>query len=319
MAENISKIRKKLSSKNTITFLLFLLLSGVLWFTKALDNKRVSTLSVPIAYRGLPNDIKLVGDVPREVILKVKDEGIVLLKYHRKKKQPITVDLSQIKRDQGEIHIPNEQLKNRLSNYLQPTTTMLQMRPDSILLTYSKQASATLPIRLDTSIVLASQYLYAEDISIHPQTVTVYGAKSVIDTMKYVSTQKITLNQLKDTTRLKVKLIPPIEGVKYEQNKVDVTIYVEMFTERKVTLPITLINNEKNTKVRMFPSMATIVYNVGLSNYKRIRNNDLKPVFDLQKAKLSGNGQYKLEVINNSPYIKNITLIPPQVEFLIEE
>lgn len=298
---------------------MFLLLSTILWFTQALDHKRVTTIKIPILYKGLSNDIKLVGDVQQNIFVKIKDDGMVFLKHYRQNSEPITIDLKQIKHDNGEIHIADEQLKEKLSNYLLPTTTLLDVMPDSICLDYSKQSTKELPIALDANIGLASQYLFADTIKITPQSTKVYGQKSVIDTMKSVLTEKISITELQDTTVLKVKLRPPPDGVKYENKEVDITLYVERFTERKVTLPITIINNEGGAKIKLFPSTTTVTYNVGLSNYNKVKYNDLKPIFDLQKAKKMGNGQYKLEIINNSSYIKNINLFPAQVEFLIEE
>ena len=65
--------------------------------------------------------------------------------------------------------------------------------------------------------------------------------------------------------------------------------------------------------------MIDVTYNVGLSNFSKIKSNDIQAVFDYKELKKNQKRKQKLQVINNSPYISNLRFFPEEVEFFLEE
>ncbi len=314
------RIKRLLFSKETRIFLLFLFFSALLWFTQALDRERVSTIDIPIRYIGLPENVRLTGNIPKKVEIKVQDKGSMLMNY-AKNLSPLTFNLEKITTsEEGKIVISQQNLFNSVSKYVRPTTAVLGMTPDSILLEYNKLKIKRVPVLLDTNVSLASQHMYSRAIKIEPDTVKVYGAKTELASLKAIFTEKIKQKELKDTTQIRVKLINPNpKKIQYEQEEVDVNFFVEKFTERKVDLPITIINNHQKEKIKLFPSTLQVSYNIGLNHYKQVKESDLQIIFDVRKAKKTQSRFYTPKVIVNSPFISNVNISPARIEFLIIE
>ncbi len=312
------KIERRLFSKDALIFLFFLLLAGIFWFVQSLDKQRESSIRIPVDYMGIPEDIEIENKLPKQIVIKVRDEGMALLQYSRNT-VPLALDMDRAYFGKGEFVITADQLKNRLSRYVLPTTAVISIDPDTILVKYHKLSTATLPIKVKSDIGFASQYILSKEVEVSPTKVKVFGPENVLDTMKAVYTEKVELRSLSDTTEVKAKLEKSKTGVKYAFEDVNLTFYVEMFTESKKEVPITVINVPDNINARIFPPSVQVSYNVGLSNFNRIKENDIQLVFDYNEAKESKRRRYKLKVINNSSFISNLRVSPDEVEFLLEE
>lgn len=312
------KVKALLISKDALTFLVFLVLSGMFWFVHSLGRERESIIKIPVNYVGIPEDVKIVSELPKDITIVIRDEGLRLLEYNKKKTIPLTLDLTRVYFQQGKILITAEQLQSRLYSYVLPTTAVLSIEPDSIPIYYHKLASKNLRIVLNSDLRLANQYIYSDSIRIEPSKVKVFGPKHIVDTMKAVYSEPIVLHEIADTLLVKSKL-KTVNGVKYSFEEINVGIFTEMFTEKKQQIPVTVINVPDKLNVRIFPVMIDVTYNVGLSNFSKIKSNDIQAVFDYKELKKNQKRKQKLQVINNSPYISNLRFFPEEVEFFLEE
>lgn len=313
------KIRRVLLSRDALIFLLFLFLSATFWFVQSLDKQRETTLKISVDYMGIPEDVELENKLPAKIEITVRDEGLTLMKYNSRNTVPLALDLERVYFSKGKIVITADQLKNRISRYVLPTTAVLEIKPDSIVVLYHKLSSVTLPIKLKGKIKLSSQYVLSDSVQIEPSTVKVFGPKNLVDTMKAVYTEELNLKSLSDTAFIKAKLEKPRKEIKYAFNDVNIGLFVEMFTENKIEVPVTVINAPDNLNVRIFPPTVTVSYNVGLSNFKKVKTDDIKVVFDYNEAVNLEKRRYKLRVVDDFPYISNLRVSPENVEFLFEE
>lgn len=316
--EFLGKVRKLFISKDALIFLFFLLLSGIFWFVQSLDKQREATLKIPVDYMGIPEDIEIENKLPKQIVIKISDEGMALMRYNRRQTIPLALDMDRVYFGKGEFVVTADQLKNRLSRYVLPSTAVLQIDPDTILVKYHKLSNTTLPIKVKSNLTFAPQYMLSKELEVSPTKVKVFGPESVLDTMKAVYTERVELKSLSDTTEVKTKLETK-KGVRYAFDDATVKAYVEMFTENKKELPITIINTPNAIQVRVFPPKAQVTYNVGLSNFNKIEENDIKLVFNYNEAKDSKRRRYELQIVNNSPFISNLRVSPKEVEFLLEE
>ena len=313
----LAKLKALLFSKDALSFLLFLVLSASFWFVHTLDRERESTISLPVVYTGIPEDIQIINNLPEKIKITIRDEGVKLLKYNDNKITPLTIDLTRVYFSKGTILITPDQLKGNISRYVLPTTAVLNIDPDTILVKYQKLTTKILPVKLNSNLHLKEQYILSDNIRMEPSEVKVFGPKNLIDSMKMVYTDRVELSDIADTVFLKTKL-HTIKGIKYSVQNIDVGIFVEMFTEKKQQISVTIINSPAKVNIRVFPMMIDVTYNVGLSKFNKIKPNDILVVFDYNEVKNSMRRKYKLRVINNSPYISNLRILPEEVEFLLD-
>ena len=327
MAENNGKIflqyyTQKLKSfflsKDILSFLLFLLISAIFWYVHALGKDREANIIIPVRYTGVPLNLALTNDPPSEISVDIKDQGIRLFEYRDAERNPLTIDLSRVFYQKGEILITPEQLKSRLSRYLKTSTTLIDVHPDSLLIRYEKLSHKTLPIEFSAKIDLAHQYMFSSGIRLQPNKVTVFGPKNVLDTLKSVRTECKIFKNLNDTISFRCDLIP-LKLVQYSVKNTKVTIFVEQFTERKVQLPITAINCPANLSIRTFPTYVDATYIVGLGQFKAFNPTEIQVYLDYNELKTDKTTKHILKINNRSIHISNIRISPLEIEYILEQ
>jgi hypothetical protein len=313
----LRKLKLFFISKDLLSFLFFLALSATFWFVHALDKSRETTLTIPIHYVGIPQDIAIKNNPPTDITITVKDQGLRLFSYSRQNGTPILIDLSRHVNNNGNILITAAMLRSKVTQYLLPTTSIMDMRTDSFYVQFDKLYTAVRPVLVNSKIELAPQYMLSQKIEINPNRVEVYGPKSVIDTLKYVYAELIDIKGLNDTMHLACKLLK-IPHVKYSAESVIVNLFVEHFTEKHIQIPITSINCPENYSIRTFPAFVNVSFFVGLSKFKTNNQNDIQVYLDYNDLKNSNDTKLRLKVKNNTTYLSNIRISPEEVEFLLE-
>ena len=313
----ILKLKSFLFSKDVLSFLLFLVLASGFWFVNALDKERETEISIPLRFVSLPKNIAIINDYPANITIKVKDKGLNLFTYSRPNFNSISFDLGRVFYEKGEITISSDQIRAKLARILLPSTSILEIKPNALTFHYESLNTKVLAVEFDADIELAHQYILSDKIQVSPAIVTVFGPKSVLDKLKTIKTEPVELAKLSDTTYLNCKL-KPIKSVKFANEEVKVSIFVEMFTEKKMQLPVTVINCPENKIIRTFPAFVNVSFNVGMSHFNSIKQDDLMVVLDYNEIAKDNNLKQKLRIENNTSFVSNLKAVPQEVEYIIE-
>jgi hypothetical protein len=312
------KLKTFFFSKDLLSFLLFIVLSSAFWFIHALDKDSESRLNVPLRFTGIPSNITVSNQLPSSISINIKDKGLNLLPYSSDKPKPLVLDLSQFIHGKGEFTLTNEQLRSKISRYLLPSTSLLELAPNSIFVQYESMESKTVAVQLLCHLELASQYILSRRIQISPSSVKVFGSKQLLDQLKFAQTEFVVRKDIADTTTFICKL-KPIAGLRFSPNVVRVRVCVEQFTDKKIQIPITSINCPANLLIRTFPAFVNVTYRVGLSQFKSINPKSVEVYFDYKNLDVSKRAKQKLKFRNRSSQISNIRIQPQEIEVLLEK
>lgn len=312
------KLKSFFFSKDVLSFLLFLILSASFWFVNVLDKVRETTIDIPIRYVSVPQNIEFTNNVPISIKVSVRDNGKELLNYSRKNNKPIAIDFNRQFYQNGTIVVSADEIRQVLIRYLSPTTAITQIQPDSLVVAYRKLETRNVRVQLEKHISLAHQYVLDENIVLEPSQVAVVGAGMMFDTLSFVKTNVLELHNLKDTVTRVVK-IKPIAGLRFVPDEVKVKLNVERFTEKRIVVPVTVINCPDDIVLRIFPSQVELSFNVPMSRFSTINVNAVRVLFDYEQLNGDNKLKHTLKIENNEPLIRNLRLRPSDVEYLIEE
>ena len=312
------KLKSFFFSKDVLSFLLFLILSASFWFVNVLDKVRETTIDIPIRYVSVPQNIEFTNNVPISIKVSVRDNGKELLNYSRKNNKPIAINFNRQFYQNGTIVVSADEIRQVLIRYLSPTTAITQIQPDSLVVAYRKLETRNVRVQLEKHISLAHQYVLDENIVIEPSQVAVVGAGMLFDTLSFVKTNVLELHNLKDTVTRVVK-IKPIAGLRFVPDEVKVKLNVERFTEKRIVVPVTVINCPDDILLRIFPSQVELSFNVPMSRFSTINVNAVRVLFDYEQLNGDNKLKHTLKIENNEPLIRNLRLRPSDVEYLIEE
>lgn len=315
---SLLKLKMFFYSKDVLSFSLFFMLSAGFWFVNVLDKVRETTIEIPVSYVSVPQNIEFVNAVAVSVKVNIRDNGKELLSYSKRNNKPIAINFDRQFYQNGTIVVSPDEIRQVLSRYLSPTTTILQIQPDSLIIDYRRLETRSVPVKLDARISLAHQFVMNPNVEIKPSHISVIGSGNTFDSLKIIDTKLLELHNLKDTAVQIVKL-KPIAGLRFVPDEVQVTVLVERFTEKKVSVPITVINCPEHLVVRIFPSQVFVSVNVPMSSFANVTASDFKVYFDFDDISGNSKSKYKLKIDYKKKYIKNLRIVPSEVEYLIEE
>lgn len=307
--------------RNIITYLICVVIATILWFLNTLNKDYTAVISYPVKYVNMPKGKHLVSELPSTVALEVRAKGFALLGHSVSTSfLPITFNVNTYsnhlleKDDVFEYTLNTNEIKDKISNQLNTDIKLLDITPVTIEFKFAPSVSKKIAIRPSVVYTLKRQYILNK-ITATPDSIVVSGPTLIIDTLRYVPTKSVNLKELGKSVAREVELAG-VRGCTYDETQVKLDLQVEQFTEAKKTIALKAINVPDSLYLRLFPDNINITYDVGLSNYEKISNEDFTFYVDYKQTVLSSYLDVKTGKI--PAYIKNLVYTPQKVEYIIE-
>ena len=301
-----------------LIFLFFVAISFGFWMLQTLDGNFETEFTIPLRLKDVPKDVVITSDLQDEVRVKVEDRGTVLLNYMLGRSfLPISINFSDYENSSSRVVLPYEDLRKRVSSQLNSTTKLLSVYPDSIGFVYSQGKFKKVPVSVSGKITPGIQY-YISDIKLSPDSVIVYAPAEVLKTVQTAYTMPLDCEDLTENTSLRTSL-KKIDGAKYDPSFCDVSVSVDMYSEKTVEVPVVGIGFPANKTLRTFPSKVKVTFKVGLSGYSSVNADDFFIGVKYSDLLKTSKDNIDLVVTTTNPNVSNIRVVPSSVDYLIEE
>jgi YbbR domain-containing protein len=316
-----SSIKSLKSNKKIKIFLLFLVLSSIIWLLIELSKSYIAPVVFNVGYIDLPNDIMVQKKPVSELELEIKAPGFILLKY-KFKKHKILLNLKNIAKTKSNYYIlPNKQIAFLNSQFSNEIEIMSVLR-DTIYIEIGNSISKKVPIIPNLEIQYKAGYNLVEKLILIPDSVIVSGSKKLIDSIAEITTSPLKLNDVFEDIAVDLLLKSPYksEQIKMSAIKVKINGKIDKFTEGTFKIPVTIINVPFGVTVTTFPKEIEVIYQAGFTNFSKITKNDISVVFDYKQYENDTLITYLTPVIvQKSDYIYVLNINPPQLEFLVQK
>ena len=320
--ERIRKAKKFLTetlNKNFWAFLFFLFLSAGFWLFLTLEDIYEVEIAVPVSLRNVPENVVLTTEPPRQIKIRVRDHGGILLRYrYGRTLGKISIDYNEYASNAGHVALPTAALASQIANKLQAGTTIVGYSPDTLEYFYNFGLHKTVPVRINGTISADSLYCIT-DIKTQPSAVKVYATQEVLDTIKAAYTTPLDLKNLSERTTVSVPLAP-IRGAKTVPASVKTTVSVDQMTEKSLPVRIEHINFPAGKTLKTFPGIVNVVFQVGLRQYRDITADKFAIVVSYDElTDLRPSNRLRLNLKTQPDGISHVRIVPDEVEFLIED
>ncbi len=317
-------LKKGISNPKLLIFVFFLFVSVVFWLINSLSEKYTGKISYPVKFVNISKNKVLLTNLPEQITIHAESFGFSLLKAKLNAGlKPVIIDfnkyyLIQSEDDTNRYLLNTDNILDDIEKQLQMDMKIKDISPDSIFLQYTKRSSKKIPVNLNLMLDYKKPFMREGEIIVQPDSVTISGPYTILDTIRFVETEYMKISSIEDTQQFSLELIP-IEHISFSQKSVNITIPVEQFTEFELNVPINVLNKPQGVDVKLFPNTIKIKCLVALSNYKKIDKKDFKVVVDYDS--INNNEKNKLEVTNiaSPDYIKQYKYSPEHVEYIIEK
>ena len=310
------KVATSLFTREVATFLFFLVLAFLFWVMHASSAPREMKVKVKMDYIGIPSNIQLLDSLPQTTTIVIKDRGSVLWQRYFDKLPPLQIDLSDQFTNKG---ILDYDLSDAIVKYMIqfPTSTQLyDYSNPNINLTYNTLETKTVPVAFRSHYDPLLPYVLKDSIRFYPNKIDIHAPVELIASIDTVYIHEIPTN-LNKSANFKQEIIREA-GVQYNINTIDVEVPIEISTEKRLELPIYLSDMPEGITIRTFPAEASVVFNVGISKFQSITENDFKVVLFYDSIKLNNAEKAKLYLIEVPSDIFQLRLIPNEVDYILE-
>lgn len=307
-------------TKNVLVFLLFLAMASAFWVIQKLEESTNVKISVPVQLVNVPKDVIIATELPREMQVTVRDKGNELLPlFLNPLLDTLRIDFQQYDTHEitdNTVLVPSV-LQQILKDKLPLHSTIVQMIPDTLIYAYNRGIHRKLPVRLRGEIRTSAQY-NLDSYVFTPESVEVYAPARVLDTMRAAYTEASLLEDLTQSTQLRVPLTHS-RSLRFFPDTVSLSVNVDILTRKTLEIYVQGIDFPEGKELRTLPATVTLTYLVSAAQAKRL-NTDLfqvavsyEDIKDLQAKKC------KPQIIRMPGSVTNAFVTPQQVDFIIED
>ncbi|MDL2223840.1 hypothetical protein LJB92_00830 [Bacteroidales bacterium OttesenSCG-928-M06] len=305
--------------KNILVFFVFVILASVFWLMQYFQQEIEREISIPINYKNIPREIVLNDSIPHLISLKTIDKGTEFLKYYYNRKSlSIDIDLKDIPLNQNTYTLNRNHLIYEITDLLSNKTQLISFKPENIIIKYSPREKKELPVRINGKITPAPGYIFTDSLHIAPQSVWVYGEKTNLDTLAYISTLPILKENIQKDLNITMQL-EQLAGTTLSTDLVNVSATIEEYTEKNFNLPIVCLDMPEFTNVRFFPSTIEVSCRIALSLYTQLTEEDLGIIVYYKDLQNNQGNTIDIELTQKPFWLLSYRLVPGTVEFLIEK
>lgn len=303
-------------SQNTAILILCMGIASFLWLIVQLNQSYTGAIPVNIFYTNIPEELVPTYPLESQGSCTVNATGFQIL-LARLKAGRISVYIDQ-EQYNNQKNLTGRDLLKDISEDLPAGIQLIGFSPDTIHLQFEQKASKVVPVKLLDSIGMAKQFDLMRDIELTPESVTVYGPSSRVDTITFWPTDSLLLSDLKesitDTLSLYTNSQSPLST---DPDFVVYDIAVESYTESNIKVPIRLVNAPKDQEATTYPKEVSVKFLVGLSNHEKVDAAYFDVIADLADVNLEQDAVIELSLKQYPDFIKNPVLEPNEVEYII--
>lgn len=238
-----------------LAIVLCIVLSCFLWFVFTLQDTYTAVLEFPTRIDNLAPDQALTALPPPSASVQVQGEGLQLLRLaFDPPLLPIDVDAGQINLETALPDLPADvRLESVSPRYLE-----LRKEP---------RAARRVPVRLRARIQTPPTHALMEAPRIEPDSVTVSGARSIVDSLRFWPTDSVRVPALTDTLRLTVPLTDTLgQLVTRGTDQVQMQAEARQFTQGERRIEVRIPGTPERT-VTLEPPTVRVRYRVLVSEY----------------------------------------------------
>ncbi len=311
-------IRKVLKKRKVKLFLVFLLCATVAWFINKLSDTYRSTVVFDIDYVNAPANLLLMDASHDKINIKLEGLGFQFFGLGLRNKK-LQIDLATIEKRDGKFFIPQKMYRKQIEKQLFSTMKLLEIEEDALYFDFQQLVSKKVPIKPNVQFDFAQNYMLDGSIAVKPDSITINGPQSEIDTISSITATKIVLNNLSDDFSEKASIIKweALENTSFSSTAVLVSGAVSKFSEKQLTVKIVPVNLPDSVSVKMFPEEVGILCKGTLEALKEISPTDFTVLADYENLK-STTKKIPLKLHKTPQQLYSAILQESEVEYILE-
>ncbi|HXC07058.1 MAG TPA: hypothetical protein VNZ86_20000 [Bacteroidia bacterium] len=317
------EINKQKFNRKASVFAVCLIIAAFFWSITTLSMEFTSLVRFPVKYINLPKDKIVSNNLPDSLELEVKASGFEIARYRlRQHLDPLILDASNYKPHKGSDYFylcTNSRMDN-LNRQIGKEMKVLNIIPDTIFLNFSRKMSKMVPVIAHVNVSFQKSFLQSDSIVIVPPTVKISGSPVLLEKIKELHTQDVTVSGLDRSYKVRKSVLvgTDFKQLELSTDSVNVFIPVAKFTEGQAEVPLQLLNVPAGVSLKVFPDKIKVTYLVSFESFDKIRPEMFQVGVDYRKLE-DGSTKIHVDLLRSPATVRSVSITPDRVEYIVRK
>lgn len=317
----------RIISKEFLIFLFFLILSGGFWLMMTLNETYEREFTIPLRMADVPRNVVITSDPDSLVRFTVRDKGYMIAAYGAANSfRPIFLDYRLYTDGRSHGDIPVVDIQRQIYLQLSKSSRITAVKNGNFSFNFNFGKNKKIPVRLLGEVTPGKNY-YLAKVEFTPDSVQVYAARHVLDSIQTVYTERQNISNFTDPKEVTINL-RKFTNAKCVPSRVKMKLYPDVLTEESVVVPIEAINMPEDKVLRTFPSKVRVNFVVGTFRLRTMPKNaetrELLPVgfrvvANYKDIESGRTDKCHIYVLNSPNGVRNAKTVVSRVDYLIEQ
>jgi hypothetical protein len=300
----------------TKAFFICILIASFLWLVHSLNTVYYYTITIPVAFKNLPQHKKTLAEIPSELTVNVKASGLKLfLILLNRPFKPLEIDFNDLKSVHRNRNYVLSASHINLKKSLRFETQIKQISPDTLYFSENTGYQKIVPVKAPLFIQCREGYgLRAPKVS--PTFITIWGDTDLVRSVDTIYTRALNLSDVDHAVSARLAIIKPGTDIYTSVSEASVSVEVDRLIEYSLVTPVIPFYKQNDRQVNIYPSKVRIRFTC-LQNMFYQRDTSLFRVA-VNTDKINPiTKKYPVFLSASPSHITVMAIEPPEVEILI--
>ena len=303
-------------NRNLLVYLVFFVISIGFWCLQTLKEETTLVLDFTYEITGVPKNVVFTSELPQYIKVTAKGRGFDFLEHISKSSNHIAIPYDALQKKRGKAFTEPMYIRRQMQKQLGASIEVTACAPSTLDTYYSTGKKKRVPVLFGGKVQVGIQHVLGQ-IHIKPDSVDIYAPQGLYDSVQCVYTDNTFYRHVEDTINDRLA-IRHIHGVKIIPDSVKVQVCVDLFTEKKINVPVYCENCPPNKVVRTFPIKAEVTFHVSTNMYNKITEKDFLLVIDYNDI-IQNPVRCQVQLRSFPREVSHIHVSPEAVEYVIEQ
>lgn len=313
----LSDLTKQIGSlKQLRLIIIFFLFSFLVWLSSKMSETHTASVEIQFDFSDQTFEFHRINNEIQVTDFIVSGTGFRLLSA-RLITPTVFLSMSDALIDGDGIYFTQQDLISAVESQFRNVYRVNQLSLKRLDAPFIQSASKRVPVRLVQDLVPADGYAWSSELQIVPDSLTVFGLPSQVDTLMYAlldSPKNKTFNTSFDQ---KLALTTDLQSnFKWSQTKVYVTQNISRYTQVELRLPVEVIDSDEKIDVSLIPAFVLVNLSVPIERVRQIEPSQFVLVCRLPSDTTTEYLEVNFEKIPEGIMVKDIT--PKQVRYFLD-
>lgn len=309
--------KKSFRSIKINMFFFFLLLAIIFWALTKFSKENSAKIEANLVYVNLPENYLLSDENIDTITFDITSNGFDFLVY--KMKQPsVTIDVSKYFNDTNKkATIASDILKEEIAKQINYAGTVRNLSKTELIIELQGVQSKKIPVIVNTVLTYKQGFKKVDTLIAVPDSINVAGPQRLLDSIRSIGTKQLVLQNVDKNISNRIALEElPFAELNSKTKNVIVKQTVKEFAQKKLVLPIQLINVPAKTTLKIIPESVEITFIVPIEKFAAISAQDFEIVCDYEQRNKEENFLTPT-LVRYPKEAKNIEMLTKKIDFLI--